>query len=406
MENDFTPAPAQSRPRLVTRDFCHVAAANFFLFLSFYALMPLLPFYLASRFAADGSIIGLVLSGYMAACIVVRPFSGYLLDTFRRRPVYLLAYFCFTAIFCGYIVATTLTLFVVFRIAHGLAFGMATVSGTTLASQIIPRPRIGEGLGIYGLANTLAMCLGPMLGLAASRHFSFDIIFTGITVAACGGLFMASMVRIPPRRKRPSRKVTLGSFFIPSGLWASLTQMLVFVPYGATSAYIAVYAAELGIARCGGLYFTLMAVGLAVSRPLAGRNVDKGHITALMGAGLAMAATTYFLLSYTEAVQGGWRETAFLAVGLLQGLTYGLLHPSFNTLFVKLAPESRRGAATSMFLTSNDLGIGIGMLLGGIVAQHCGGFYAMYRLGAVLSLLALLLFMGRTRPHYLRHKTE
>lgn len=391
---------------LITRDFCYVAAANFFLFLSFYALMPLLPFYLSEQFAASGSVVGLVLSSYMAACIVVRPLVGYLLDTFRRRPIYLLAYFCFAMLFCGYAVAPLLALFIVIRMAHGLAFGAATVSGTTLVSQIIPHARMGEGLGIYGLANTLSMCLGPMLGLAAYSRFSFDTIFVGITVMACCGLLLASLVRIPPREQKPHRKITLSSFFIPAGWWASLTQLFVFVPYGATSAYIAVYARELGVGGYGGLYFTLMAVGLAVSRPIAGKKVDKGMITRLISAGLTMASVTYFLLSYVGEIAGTGRAAAFLMIGLMQGFTYGLLHPSFNTLFVRLAPQNRRGAATSMFLTSNDLGIGIGMLIGSIVAAYYGGFHAMYRLGAGLSLLSLLLFLGKTKSHYLKNRVN
>ena len=158
---------------------------------------------------------------------------------------------------------------------------------------------------------------------------------------------------------------------------------MVFIPYGATSAYIAVYAKELGIGNYGGLYFTLMAIGLAVSRPIAGKKVDKGMITRLLGFGLTMASVTYFLLSYVGNITGTGRVAIFLIIGLMQGFTYGLLHPSFNTLFVKLAPQSRRGAATSMFLTSNDI---------------------MYRLGAVLSLLSLLLFLLKTKSHYLKNK--
>lgn len=127
-------------------------------------------------------------------------------------------------------------------------------------------------------------------------------------------------------------------------------------------------------------------------------------ITRLLGFGLTMASVTYFLLSYVGNITETGRVAIFLIIGLMQGFTYGLLHPSFNTLFVKLAPQSRRGAATSMFLTSNDIGIGIGMLIGSIVAAQYGGFYFMYRLGAVLSLLSLLLFLLKTKSHYLKNK--
>ena len=80
---------------LFNRNFFLVAGGNFFLFLSFYALMPLLPFYLTEEYAADGTVVGLVLSCYMVSCIVIRPCCGYLLDTFDRRPIYILAYLIF-----------------------------------------------------------------------------------------------------------------------------------------------------------------------------------------------------------------------------------------------------------------------------------------------------------------------
>lgn len=395
------------KERLITKNFIAIATANFFLFLSFYSLMPLLPFYLVDKFKADGSVIGLVLASYMVSCIIIRPFCGYILDTFKRRPVYLLAYFLFGAIFCGYMFASLLSLFVIFRIAHGFTFGMTTVSGSTIVSQIIPRSRLGEGLGYYGLANTLSMCLGPMLGLMAYyKGISFDTIFFSLFIVTLIGFVAAAIVKIPPRKSSIDRHINIESFFITKAVWVSLCQLLVFIPYGATSAYIAVYAEELGISKSGGLYFTFMAIGLAISRPVTGRHLDKGDITHITTWGMAFAALTIFALSYLELLPENYRNAPFLFVGLLQGLSYGILQPSFNTLFVRLAPDHRRGAATSMFLTSNDLGIGIGMLIGSMVASYYGGFYAMYRLGAWLGILGLLLFIGKAKSHYLQYRVD
>ena len=97
--------------KLLTRDFLLVSAGNFFLFLSFYALMPLLPFFLKEEYGTSGSVVGLILGSYMIACIAIRPIAGYLLDAFSRRPTYLLAYSLFAVIFCGYNMATLLSLF-------------------------------------------------------------------------------------------------------------------------------------------------------------------------------------------------------------------------------------------------------------------------------------------------------
>ena len=111
------------KDKLITKNYIEILAANFLLFFGFWLLMPVLPFYLAEVFDANKTTIGVVLSCYTIAALCIRPFSGYLLDTFARKPLYLLAYFTFTAIFGGYLIAGTLTLFILFRIIHGVSFG-------------------------------------------------------------------------------------------------------------------------------------------------------------------------------------------------------------------------------------------------------------------------------------------
>lgn len=144
------------KERLVTPSYCCILAANFLLYFGFWLLTPVLPFYLSEIFNASKTTIGIVLSCYTISSLCIRPFSGYFLDTFARKPLYLLAYFIFTLIFAGYMIAGLLTLFIIFRIVHGISFGMVTVGGNTVVIDIMPSSRRGEGLGYYGLANNLA----------------------------------------------------------------------------------------------------------------------------------------------------------------------------------------------------------------------------------------------------------
>ena len=106
--------------------------------------MPVLPFYLAEVFNSEKGTIGIILSCYTMAALCIRPFSGYLLDTFARKPLYLLAYFLFTAAFGGYLLAGTLTLFTLIRIFHGFAFGTVTVAGNTVVIDIMPSSGGGD----------------------------------------------------------------------------------------------------------------------------------------------------------------------------------------------------------------------------------------------------------------------
>ena len=108
------------KDRLVTPSYCFILAANFLLYFGFWLLVPVLPFYLSEIFHASNSTIGIVLSCYTVSSLCIRPFSGYLLDTFSRKPLYLLAYFVFTLIFAGYMMAGLLTIFIIFRVIHGI----------------------------------------------------------------------------------------------------------------------------------------------------------------------------------------------------------------------------------------------------------------------------------------------
>ena len=186
------------KDRLVTPSYCFILAANFLLYFGFWLLIPVLPFYLSEVFSTSNSTIGIILSCYTVAALCIRPFSGYLLDSFARKPLYLLAYFIFMAMFAGYIIAGSLALFILFRIIHGVSFGMVTVGGNTVVIDIMPSSRRGEGLGYYGLSNNIAMAVGPMSGLFLhDAGMSYTSIFCCSLGSCIAGLICASLVKTP-----------------------------------------------------------------------------------------------------------------------------------------------------------------------------------------------------------------
>ena len=99
------------KDRLVSPGYCFILAANFLLYFGFYLLMPVFPFYLVEEFGVTEGAVGAILACYTVAALAVRPFSGYLLDTFARKPLYLIAFLVFTLIFGGYIVTGTVLMF-------------------------------------------------------------------------------------------------------------------------------------------------------------------------------------------------------------------------------------------------------------------------------------------------------
>lgn len=395
------------KDRLVTPSYILIIAANFLQFFGFWLLMPILPFYLQEVFQADKTSIGAILSSYTIAALCFRPFSGYLLDTFSRKPLYLIAYFTFTAMFGGYLLAGTLTLFILFRFLHGLSFGMVTVSGNTIVIDIMPSSRRGEGLGYYGLANNTAMSIGPMTGLLLHEAgVNYPIIFCCSLGACILGLICAYLVKTPVKAPIQRDPISLDRFILLKGIPAGISLLLLSIPYGMTTNYVAMYAKQIGLTTSTGLFFTLMAIGMAVSRLFSGKLVDRGMIIQVIRAGLYLVSFCFFSLSACGWLIEWDKELTtlfFFTISLLLGIGFGTMFPAYNTLFVNLAPNKQRGTATSTYLTSWDVGIGIGMLLGGYAAE-IWSFKIAYLLGAMLTVVSLCYFRKKVGPHFLQNR--
>lgn len=395
------------KERLVTPSYCCILAANFLLYFGFWLLTPVLPFYLSEIFNASNATIGIVLSCYTISSLCIRPFSGYFLDTFARKPLYLMAYFIFTLIFAGYMIAGLLTLFIIFRIVHGISFGMVTVGGNTVVIDIMPSSRRGEGLGYYGLANNLAMSIGPMFGLFLhSGGASYTTIFSYSLGSCILGFIAATLVKTPYKPPVKREPISLDRFILLKGLPAGFSLLLLSIPYGMTTNYVAMYAKQIGLTTETGFFFTLMAVGMAISRLFSGRLVDKGMITQVISAGLYLVCLCYFGLTACGWLID-WNSTfttiLFFLISLLLGIGFGTMFPAYNTLFVNLAPNSQRGTATSTYLTSWDVGLGIGMLSGGYIAE-IASFRIAYLFGAILTVVSLFYFRFKAGPHFIKNK--
>lgn len=314
-----------------------------------------------------------------------------------------MAYFIFMTMFAGYIIAGSLTLFILFRIIQGVSFGMVTVGGNTVVIDIMPSSRRGEGLGYYGLSNNIAMAVGPMSGLFLhDAGMSFTTIFCCSLGSCIAGFVCASLVKTPYKPPVKREPISLDRFILLKGIPAGISLLLLSIPYGMTTNYVAMYAKQIGINATTGFFFTFMAIGMAISRIFSGKIVDRGKITQVISAGLYLVVFCFFLLSACVYLIN-WNDmlctVVFFAVALLLGVGFGIMFPAYNTLFVNLAPNSQRGTATSTYLTSWDVGIGIGMLAGGYIAE-VSTFDKAYLFGACLTIVSMLYFNGKVAPHY------
>ena len=391
---------SEQKPKLWNSNYLRVWVANFMIFFSFMLLTPLLPSYLSETFGADKQTIGIVLSGYTLTALMIRSLSGFLVDSFPRRIVLMVSYFIFALCFAGYLVAGSLLAFAIVRTMHGAPFGATTVSNSTVAIDVLHPERRAEGIGYYGLSNNIATAISPTVALLLfDRWGSYDMLFWAALITALIGLWSTSTVKMRSREiKRDKRPLSLDRFILLKG-WREGAAMICYsFSYGVLATYIAIYGKEeLGIKGGTGLFFMLLAIGLILSRLVGSRTLRQGKVTQNATIGTAISLFGYLLFA---AVHNLW---GYYGAALIIGLGNGHMFPAFQTMFINLADNSQRGTANSTLLVSWDIGVGLGILVGGIVSQHAGYSAAFWTAWGV-NLVGVVIYNLFVRRHFLANK--
>jgi len=384
--------------RLWNRNYCKVMAANFSLFFAFYILTPLLPLYLSEHFGATKDMIGLVLSGYTITALLFRPFSGYMVDSFPRRTVLMVCFSTFAIFFAGYLAASSLLLFTIVRTLHGGPFGGLTVSNSTAAIDVLPSSRRTEGIGYYGLSNNLAMAIAPTIGIWIYQlTHSFEFLFWLALVVACVGWLVDATVKFPEREiVRNKSKLSLDRFFLVRGWLLGLNMVAFGFSFGVLSNYLAIYGKEvMGITGGTGTYFLLCSIGLMASRLQGGKALREGRLTHNAGSGMVISLIGYTLFILVPNGIG------YYCSALLIGLGNGHMWPAFQNMTINVARNNQRGTANSTILISWDIGMGLGILLGGVIAEYFGYAASFWTVVAV-NAAGVLTFFAATKTFFLR----
>lgn len=389
------------KPKLFAGNYLKIWVANFMLYFSFYFVTPILPLYLRDVFDADKATIGLVLSGYSVAALAIRIFSGYIVDRFSRKKVLLLGFIAFALFFLGYYITGSIVLFAVIRTLHGAPFGLASVSSSTVAIDVLPSQRRGEGIGYWGLSNNFAMALSPVLSLWLYTHSqNYNVLFTVALAFAIAGFLINTTVECkyrPPVMDK--QKMSLDRFILLKGWSQGVCIACVATAYGILSTYIAIYSQDvLNITTGTGTFFMLFAVGLIMSRFVGVKSLSRGHAVRNATYGVIFVVLGYSLFALWQNLYGYYISAVVIGFG------QGSMYPAVQTMFLNMAPNEQRGTANSTILTSWDLGIGIGIIGGGYVAEHLGGYKFAFMMSALVSFVSMVFFLLYAKNEYLRNK--
>lgn len=366
--------------RLWTRSFIQLTISMLFLFTGFYLLLPTLPLFI-KHLGGSESQIGVVIGAFTISAVIFRPIVGGLLDRYGRKPFMVWGLLLFVVSVYLYEWVGGILLLIGLRILHGMSWALSTTAVGTSITDIIPAARRGEGMGWYGMAMTIAMALGPLLGIWALKKYSFDGLLLLATVLSVIALILVVLTKVPMQVKQ---KVGRIEFFDRSLLSVALAVFFLAIPYGGITTFLPLYAES--IAVNSGTFFLVYAVGLTLIRPIAGKLTDRyGELSVIVPA-LLVTISALLVLSFSTELIG------MVIAAVLYGIGFGAAQPAVQTATINLVHPDRKGIANASFFTAFDLGIGLGAILLGWIFQYTTGYQSLFFVCVISVAISLLIF--------------
>lgn len=361
------------RRNLYSKDIMLVLAATFFYMASPMLVTPLITGFTES-IGASAALMGLVGGLMNLVSLFCRPIAGNLADRISKYKLSFIGAVFMTAACVGYIFAPNEVVVIIARIINGFGFACCSVCMATWMSNMLPKEKIGSGMGVYGTMNALAMAVSPAIGVSAYQAFGYRVSFV---IALVFSLAIIVVIQFTGDKGEPeTENADAGENGSDAGDAAgrqrrklelidvkvipiALIIMLFAIPYCATQSFLVTYAEVRGLHISVSLFFPAYAAVLIVLR-LSLRNLfDKlpFRIFLLSSALSELLAILLLTIMKNNAVM--LLASCFLAGG------YGIMSSVCQSTAILLAGREKRGLANSTYYIGLDLGMTLGPMIGG-----------------------------------------
>ncbi|MBR5382060.1 MAG: MFS transporter [Oscillospiraceae bacterium] len=389
-----------------TRNFLCIMLANLCLSLAHTSVNTLVSSY-AETLGAAPVLIGMLTGIFFGIAVLERPFTGPLIPKYDNRTLSIIFYAVGIVAYAGYALTNTVGAFLVFRVVNGIQYGMVGVLNLTIASNSLPESKIGSGIGIFGLANSISQSFGPAIGAAllgigtkagnAMAGFRYVFLFaTAVMTLALIPLFLLKSEK-KTARARTSVGPWYKSIIAPSVLPATVMILLLMMSYTLYSAYLVPYARTIGVSGVS-IFFTVSALLMLVTKPLSGRLSDKFGLLSVILPSAVSLMISFVIVAFARSLPMMLVGAFFTALG--QGGTY----PALQAMGIQCMPPEKRGIASNTLFFGIDLGFFLGPVLGSLVYPKTS--YSTMYLTALIPCAALIAILFLSWPAFKRRRAE
>lgn len=374
--------------------------ANTFLALAQNIVNPLIVKY-GGWLGADTVLIGFMSGLYFGVAFLMRPVSGPVITVLNRKMLLLVSYALGAIVYFIYALFQNMGWFIAARILHGIEFSIIGSLLMAITSDSLPKEKLGMGMGIYNAGNSLALAVGPSIGIALRNLGDANIgDGGGFKVSFLAAAIIMVVAFIPCIMSRPLQhsKEELKQ----AGPWykniialesipPAILIMLLFVSYSLFSAYMVPYAEEKGFSNIGS-FFLVQATTMLIFRLTCSKIIDKYGVGLVLITGFVISGISLAVISFSNSM------TAVYAGAILSAIGFGATLPSVQVLCIQSVSPIKRGVASNTNFLGVDLGQFLGPMLGGLVIKTFEGtghaYSTLYLFATIPIVLALLFYLG------------
>jgi MFS family permease len=376
---------------LYSPSFITLGFANLFTVSSFSTFF-LFPLFITSH-GGSKSDIGIIMGVFALSSVLCRPWISDMIDRIGRKRSYTIGSVIMSILpliyllFRGQLSHFYLPLILV-RIFHGVGLAICFTAVYTYVADIVPKGRLNEGIGMFGVTGLTGLAIGPIIGETIIRTFGFPIFFLAAAGMATLGLLLALL--LPESFKGVSHESTQSFFSVlieRKPLTVAVLALLFGVGSSAAGSFVSPFAKEQDLAFIS-LYYISYSSAAILTRLFGGRLADRIGEDRVIPYAQILAGGGLLLL----ILLGG---NAILALsGFTSGCGHGLLFPCLNALAIRDQPINIRGKITGVFTGGIDTGAFVGSIVLGYIGEWAGFRVLFFTAG-----LALLAGLGVYKFH-------
>lgn len=377
-----------------------IGLVSFFTDLSTEMVYPLIPLFLANVFGATPALIGIIEGIAESLASLLKVFSGYLTDRYRKKKLLALAGYSTGFIYKFALILSTSWIGVLAaRSIDRFGKGIRTAPRDVLVSESSPANMLGKSFGLHKALDMAGSAAGILAAffLVSMSDGTYDykkiFLYSCIPSVLSLSMFFFIKERKEPHAQKERINLIKGFGQIDSNLKLYLLVSFIFTIGNSSNTFLLLRAQNVGYspAMVILLYFVYNAVSSLLAIPF-GKLSDQVGRKKLLVAGYITFSVVYGLFAFAPS------KPAILAAFALYGFFTALTAGVERALIAEIAPKELKGTMLGLQSTI----VGIALLPASVIAGFLWtGFGAAvpFAFGAAMSFIAasLLFFFLRVK---------